>query len=290
MGRSGARGTAAASASSAPARQTSATVIILAVSRVRGDPGRVSRHSAPRPSRANALTPNSRPAPEATSPGSSAISGHSSRAPAAASPGIAARATRPRRNGTERHTLARSIRSAARRSLCGSGRPAWSRASTRTCARAGRRCSQRASSTPAHQAAAPRTASCARPRPQAAHAPCAPSSVQATIGMVGALVQQPQQPALDREHDRRSHRRGRGHADRPLTERGGPSQFHRPAHGLGEQGRHQQPGQDDRLGRGNAAGPAAHPGGQGDQAERLHQPGQVQWGQQDRARGGQRWG
>ena len=127
--------------------------VIRAANIRRGGPGRVSRQSAPGPSRAKALTPKSSPAPEATRPGSSATMLQLSPDTAAAAPGMIPRAAMPRRSGGDRQTPAWSIRRLARRAAR-RGRPApASRVSPRTWRSAGRRCSAPSSPTPASHAA-----------------------------------------------------------------------------------------------------------------------------------------
>jgi hypothetical protein len=77
---------------------------------VSGETGRFSRHSEPRPSRHQALTPKSRAPPEATSPGRIVIDDHGRLPKIATRPGPTASTMTPRRMGTERHTDARSVR------------------------------------------------------------------------------------------------------------------------------------------------------------------------------------
>ena len=64
----------------------------------------------PRPSRHQALTPNSSAPPEATRPGRIVIEAHGRSPKSATRPGPIASTMMPRRIGTERHTEARSVR------------------------------------------------------------------------------------------------------------------------------------------------------------------------------------
>ena len=71
-------------------------------------------NSAPDPSRQKALTPNSSPAPAATSPGSTISDSQGTAAPAAPMPGSTASTSPPRRRAGARQTLARSIATSSR--------------------------------------------------------------------------------------------------------------------------------------------------------------------------------
>ena len=93
--------------------------------------------TAPEPSRQNALTPNSRPAPAATSPGRRTSDGQSSPAAAATAPGRMPRTRRPRRSDCDRQTLARSTASRSACSLRRAGRRRTARAWTPVCRVAG---------------------------------------------------------------------------------------------------------------------------------------------------------
>ena len=96
---------------------------------VAGSTGRLSRHSAPRPSRHQALTPNSSAPPEATRPGQDRqLRPVQAAGDARRDPGPTASTTIPRRIGTTRQTEPRSMRS-RREEVRGrrSGRGAWSR-------------------------------------------------------------------------------------------------------------------------------------------------------------------
>ena len=71
--------------------------------------GRLSRHSPPRASRHQALTPNSSAPPEATRPGRIVICAQSRLPARATTPGPIASTARPRRIGTARQTEPRSV-------------------------------------------------------------------------------------------------------------------------------------------------------------------------------------
>ena len=85
-------------------------------------PGRLSRHSRPRPSRHQALTPKSRAPPDATSPGRIVTLAHGRLPKIATRPGPTREHRTPRRMGTERHTDARSVRRGAEH---GARHPTW---------------------------------------------------------------------------------------------------------------------------------------------------------------------
>ena len=106
-----------------------------------GPTGRLSRQRAPRPSRHQALTPNSSAPPEATRPGRIVICGQSRLPASATTPGPIARTARPRRMARPARPSPGRCGPAWRAASGGAGGPGGcrSRPAARRAARAGRR-------------------------------------------------------------------------------------------------------------------------------------------------------
>src|SRR5680860_660113 len=168
-------------------RSTSTSTKTREPNAARGETGKLSRHSAPRPSRHHEFTPNNSAPPEATSPGRMASIAHSRPPANATRPGRMANTASPRRSGTERQIPTLSVRTSAAKSEAGLALAARTELSTRSSSRAARRATAWATKAPATTAASPTATSPEITFVQFSHTPWEPYNAPSVICRVGAL-------------------------------------------------------------------------------------------------------
>ena len=226
------------------------------------------------------MTPKSSAAPLAVRPGSSSTVPHSRPATSATRPGPIPRTIRPRRMPTERHTDPRSRRRRRARSAepqrgSGTGRASCTPDCTRSSSRGG---------SPSAQAAgrAPSTS------PVTVEQEERPEGQRPAPGLRGVREPRGGERPGERREESGEVERGEDDDDRTGADAydehaasGASYTLHGPAGCLPERGGGEDPGQHDQLGADEVPG-RRHQSRDGEEGPRLHHPGEVDRGEQQR--------